>query len=225
MRLKLILYTFLFLLLLKNSQAKQTVKGTIITDKDTLDVEFIVPTLLGDLQIHLIQKSIQYKDSTGFLRSLLPEQAEEIKFTYKDYEYRMLSKEYYYDDIGPNNSRIFLHIIIDGYLKLYHFYYYQHYIENPNHLVNKPKILIKKDENKNNPNYHKPSNVVARKVLQRSDRKIKTPQLMYYKKDMLQYLGHCPTVKEGLKNKRFKKKNINELVEVFNQECKDYFKH
>lgn len=199
MKLKLILYTFLFIIIIKNIHAKQVVKGIIITKEDTLEVEFILPTVLGELQTHLIQKSIQYKDSTDFLRSLLPEHAEEIKFTYKDYEYRMLSKEYYYDDIGPNNSKIFLHIIIDDYLKLYHFYY-------PQYTYNS-------------------AGIIARKVIQRSNRKIKTPQLMHYKKDMLQYLGHCPTVKEGLKNKRFKKKNINELVEVFNQECKDYFKY
>lgn len=118
------------------------VKGVIITEKENLNVIFIIPSyaLPTDINYIRLQYKIKHWDSKRKKKKTLrPEDAKEIRFTYKDEEIRMIS---HYNSLGGfalvTTDYIFLKLKQEGDLRLFKFYY------SDNSMVSSRYILHKK---------------------------------------------------------------------------------
>jgi hypothetical protein len=110
-------------------QAKK-ISGTIIFERDTLDVTFNIPVgfLSSEINFEGLQYKVKYYDSNGKKITLRPHEAKEIRFTYNNQTIRMLSRLNNFDNwttwnVLGSNTHIFLKLEIDGEVKLFKYFY------------------------------------------------------------------------------------------------------
>ena len=122
---RIVILTAIGLLLISQIEAKK-VKGTIFLENDTLEVMLKIPVKLftGGIKIDKLQFRVKYIDMTGKKVTLYPYQVKEYRFKYEYEKYRMISVD---NSMGlgmihTTGDKIFLHLKIDGKLKLLIYY-------------------------------------------------------------------------------------------------------
>ncbi len=183
---------FLFFSITLSSRADE-MKGIIIYKNDTLNVTFDMPINLfsGDVHYRKVQEKVKFIDSSGKKQVLRPSDAKEIIFDYYGKKIRMISVFSPNTDISQN-EKIFLKIIIDDYLKMYIYHYYQ------------------------GGQYGGPSTA---NLLQKGDSLLKWPKNVFFRKDMVEYFSDCKELAEKIENKEYKDDDIEEIVKFYNSKC------
>jgi hypothetical protein len=184
------------------------IPGTIIANGKSNEVMFDikVPLLSDEPNFERIQYKVHYYDHFGKKRILRPAEAEEIRFKYLGAEVRMISCANTFDagSIFSASPKIFLKLEIDGFLKLYRFYYTQ-----------------ATGGSFNAGGGYSPgmSYTVDNLIFQRGNGPLKRPRSLGWKKDMLEYFSDCPSLSDRIESKDLRKKEIEAIVMYYNQNC------
>jgi len=113
------------LLLSLSSQGKD-IEGIIIYKNDTARVRLKIPTTILPTEPNFLelQRCIKYYDSTGKKKKIRPYEAEEVQFEFNGSLIRMVSVKMNRKTSisSPIDSVMFLHLEVDGYVKLFTFY-------------------------------------------------------------------------------------------------------
>jgi len=168
-------------------------KGIIVYKNDTVSVTFDIPinVFTGDIHYRKVQEKVKFIDSSGKKQVLRPSDAKEIILDYNGKKIRMVSVFKPNTDISQND-KIFLTIVIDDYLKMYCYHYYQ------------------------GGQYGGPSTAY---LLQKGDSLLKWPKNVFFRKDMVEYFSDCKELAEKIENKEYKDDNIEEIVKFYNSKC------
>ena len=125
MRIIALIFLFTTVNAFKLEAKKVMVDGQILFKNDTINVVFIIPvySISKDINFMKIQKKVKYLDSNKVKNELWPNDAIEFRFKYHFENVRMLSRK---NNLSITNSfagrtNIFLHLEIDGELKLYNY--------------------------------------------------------------------------------------------------------
>ncbi|MEO8472593.1 MAG: hypothetical protein ABI477_10370 [Chryseolinea sp.] len=190
-----------------HAEAKK-VEGKIIRRTGTETVIFNVPfkLLSSRPDIERMQYRIRYYDKFGKKMILKPGEAEEIQFAYKNEVVRMISIS---NDLGlqgtfSRSTFVFLRLEIDGPLRL--FKYYQ--------------------TSSNNTGYYGAgistgggTYTTENLYLQKEGQKLKRPRTLNFRKDMADYLSDCPALVDRIRDKDFKRKDLEFIVMFYNKQC------
>ncbi|MFA8435365.1 MAG: hypothetical protein ACEPOZ_12675 [Marinifilaceae bacterium] len=206
---KIYLLFFIGLFCSLSVEAKKVeVEGRIIFANDTISVKMKIPvTLLTlDLKYDELQYKIKYYDAKGKKCVLKPDGAKEVRFKYKHQEVRMLSRKKIagVGNLFSANKNIFLRLKIDGPLQLFYFYCKQNYYGAHNNSMNVMFGGFTVDDYKF--------------LIQKKGGELKCPKLFTFRKEMIEYLQDCPDIVRRIKNKEFKKRDLEELVRLYNKE-------
>jgi hypothetical protein len=197
------------LFLVFHAEAKK-IQGKIVFINETKEVVFNIPVkfFTQEPNYEKLQYKVRYYDASGKKVTLRPTNAQEIQFTHNFKNIRMLSTN---NTLGlgslfTNNTKIFLHLEMDGQLKLFRFYYTQ-----------------------NNAGMYNPSTggmtggysyTVENYILQKGDGELKRPRGITFKKDMAEYFKECPKLVEMIESKDFRKGDLESIVRFYNSYCK-----
>ena len=154
-----------------------------------------------------LQARIVYFDASGQRQVLRPDDAREISFELKGQEVRMLSV---INSLGAGaamfgrNVNIFLHLKVDGKLKLFT-YYETHTSGMAGGSVNGGYM-----QNQYTQDYD---------VLQLGDNEPMQPRGLSFRKDMAAYLADCPAVTNLIESRDLKRRDIELIVLMYNEKC------
>ncbi|HSA05027.1 MAG TPA: hypothetical protein P5145_05495 [Tenuifilaceae bacterium] len=187
----------------------EKIQGQIFLKTDTLNVTLDIPIkfLSQEINYTKLQKKVKYYDSNGNKVTLYPHQAIEIKFKY-DYEnVRMISVPRNGDlaSVFDSEPNIFLKLEIDGKLRMYCYYYYQH---SPGGM-NAATGTMSGGASYSTDKY----------LLQKENGTIKWPKNLSFRKDMIQYFSDCPELAGKIEKKEFKKDDLDSIVRYYNSNC------
>jgi hypothetical protein len=202
------LFSIVLLISFFKAEAKK-IEGQIIYDNDTVNVYFKIPVGLfaGELHYERLQYRVSYFDMMGNRFVLLPDQAKEIRFVYDDKNIRMLSRSITMNSgIFSSGRKIFLKLEIDGYLKLFTYYYTQ---SSPG--------TYNSSTGTTTGSY---SYTVEKYVLQKGGGELMWPRRHAFKKDMTTYFIECPELTEKIENGDFKKVDMELIVTFYNMYCR-----
>lgn len=184
------------------------IEGDIIREKDTLHVVFTIPfkLLASHPNFEKLQYKIKYADGTGALRVLRPADAIEIRFKYNNQEIRMLSRR---NTLGggslfSNKNHIFLHLLKDGTLKLFNFYYTQ---SNPG-MYGASGAMVGAT-----------AYSVERYVLEKKGGDLMQPKAISFRKEMSEYFSDCPVLAMRIENKELKRDDLLAIIAYYNSTC------
>ena len=201
-----ILITFLLLNYLTLSARK--IEGTIIFEKDTIDVTFKIPIKFFEQEPNYekLQYKVKYYDSKGNKVVLKPDQAKEIRFNDGFEDVRMLSRVNSLDlgNIFSLSTHIFLKLEIDGKLKMFSYYYTQHSAGMYNGTTGTMTGGY--------------SYSVEKYILQKKGQELKRPKGLFFRKDMAEYFSDCPELSKKIKEKDFHK-DVGRIVQYYNSHC------
>jgi hypothetical protein len=196
-------------LLVFHAEAKK-IQGKIVFANETKEVTFNIPVkfLTQEPNFEKLQYKVRYYDASGKKVTLRPTNAQEIQFTYKFKNIRMLSinNTLGLGSIFTNNTKIFLHLEMDGHLKLFRFYYTQ----NNGGMYNSATGGMTGGYSYTVENY----------ILQKGNGELKRPRNLTFKKDMGEYFRECPKLVEMIESKDFKKGDLESIVRYYNSYCK-----
>ncbi len=187
------------------AQAKK-IRGKIIYENDTIDVVFDIPAKMisQEPNYQVLQYKVKYFNEKGKKIVLKPEHAIEIQFTHHSKVIRMLSRPNTLG-FGRSNSKVFLKLEVDGFLKLFSFFFTQ----------GSPGTYSASTGVTGAYNYN-----LERYVLQKGNEELKKAKSLSFKKDMFAYLGDCPRLTDKIDNKDFKKDDIEFVVKFYNANCR-----
>jgi len=184
-------------------------EGQIILVNDTHDVTFKIPVTLftQEIDFEKIQRKIKYFDSTGEKRVIKPEQAEEIRFYYKNEEIRMLSRfsSLRFNDLFSKNHYYFLKLEIDGKLKLFRYYYTE---SSPEVYDASTDVMISGQ-----------SYSASKYILQKSGEGLFMPRTLTFRKDIAGYFQDCPELSLMIENREYRKRDLFIIVRYYNSYC------
>ncbi|MFB6317084.1 hypothetical protein [Saccharicrinis sp. FJH54] len=188
----------------------KNLKGKIITGSDTSTVMFKIPKgfLSTQISYEKLQKKVKYFDVDGTKKILRPENAEEFRFMYKGKEIRFLSRRnnLYLGGAFSIRPRLFLKLEVDGKLKLFKYYGSQ----NSSGSFGASSGGM----------YGGVSMNTVDNILQKGDGDLMQPNFYRYKKELKEFLNDCPELCEKIDNKELKKRDLEEIVRFYNENCK-----
>jgi hypothetical protein len=196
-----------------NLNARQ-VKGTIIFENDTLNTMLKIPVygIAGPPNYLKIQYKIKYYDENQAIKTLRPENAKEVRFTFKGEKIRMLSKSNA-NGIGgfslTSSTGIFLKVVeleVEGQVKLFNVYITE---------VG-PAVII----GTGGASPGSSANMSKKYVLEKTNGKLFRVRSLSFKRDMMTYFSDCPTLVEKIKKKEFRMRDLKMIVEFYNDRCK-----
>jgi hypothetical protein len=189
------------LLISAASYAVEKLRGEIVFADRSEDVWLFVPVGLfgGDPDTEALQKGVRYLDANGKKKKLKPDQAKEFSFVYRDMKYRMVSHEYAYQMLF-SGSHIFLLQIVDGPVKMFEHRVTSSRPTGPNGVGGMTTTTF---------NY----------LLQRGDEQLFEPRALAFKKDMIEYFSDCPKLVALIEGKEFKRRDFEEMVRYYNEQC------
>lgn len=206
---KLLKQTFVLLTLVFGLQALTHAAEAdgyyIKRNNDTVHVTFNVPVTLfgGDIKMVVLQSKMKYVDSTGKTQRLSPDDAKEVFFVFKGEEIRMISCEKTAGlsaSIFSSNNNIFLHLEIDGPLRLYTHYMNQ---QTPGQY--------------NGTTWTGGYTYVNEKiVLQKKGKPLFEPFGLFFKREMTEYLSDCPELAQKIEKRILGIDNIQTIVAEYN---------
>lgn len=191
---------FLFLIISNTLQAAY-IKGQIIRKTDTLHVTLMIS---DDFEPYYatLQFGIKYKDTTGKKHTILPYQANEIRFTHSGKEIRMLSRIYgvkYTSD----TTKIFLKLEKEGKINLFSYYSKNNYYTagGPNRM---PMSY---------------SNTTLKHLLQKGTSPLVLFESMDFKSEFVDYIKGCTTLIQIINDKIYKKNDLEKIINYYNYYC------
>ena len=191
-----------------NANAKR-LKGIIILEDDTLGVTFRIPVTLfaHEIEFEKIQRKIKYFDTAGKKSVIKPDQAEEIRFYYKNKEIRLLSRfiALRLHDLFSKNHYYFLKLEMDGKLKLLRYYYTE---DSPEVYEASSDVMITGQ-----------SYTVSKYILQKSDEELFMPRTLAFRKDMMKYFQDCPELINMIENRKYRKRDMVNIARYYNSYC------
>lgn len=177
----------------------EKIQGYYISkSNDTTKVTFDIPMYLTAKEPYyenLQQKVTCYDLVTNQKQILNPYTVKEISFNFKGDNIKMLSRKEDLELKGnsySDDSRIFLHLIKDGKLKLFRFY------ETPSG------------------DYR----TIQLDIMQKNNEELFVTRALSFKKDMVDYLLDCPELAKKIDEKIYKKKDIEQIIDEYNRTCK-----
>jgi len=178
--------------------AAQEITGTIVFPNETVDVTFLVPVGLfgGDPNTEAMQRGIRYRDSHGKKHKLKPSQAIEFSFTYDGRLWRMVSSNY---TSGLFTKGIFLLQLVDGPVKMFEYTYTTRTGGGMNGMGMTTTTTIN--------------------LMQRGNEPVKELRMFGFKKDMADYFKDCPALVSLIEEKAFKRRDLMEIVNYYNNKC------
>lgn len=191
------------------------VVGTIVFEDKTITTTLRIPVLAIPFtpDLEQLQRRVRYRGENGRWKTLRPKQAKAFYFPWDGQEFRMIS----HTDL-PNRLKslgrkhIFLKLESDGPLKL--FTYFDATNNQPaNSTTNVNNQVIISD----NPFFNYDQSIHL--VLQKEDGSLKCPKIIGFRKDMLGYLNKCPVVTDQIESKSLRRRHLEEIVELYNQNC------
>lgn len=183
---------------------------------DTVKVTFYIPIkkISNKLDYEELQLGVNCYDSINKIRLLTPARANEISFVYSGVRIRMLSRLF---DYNP----VFLRLIEDGKLKLFKHYtkrivqgtYRMMMPGDASHSIEGPKRTYTRIIKSMNYVLQKDTEI----FFQYNDAHIFKKDL--FSKDMIFYLSDCPDLAKKIEQHIYKRKNIEKIVEEYNNSC------
>ena len=170
--------------------AAQEVHGQIIYKDKTIDVTFLIATFLDGFSIENLQNKIRYVDENGEQRTLRPKDAEEIRFTWKEQDVRLVSRK-------PSRyatKKKFLHMVVDGNVRFYE--YIKTYYSGRRTIRARTAICF---------------------LLQRDNEKLLAPRAFGSRKQVAKYFKDCPVLAEMIRSKVLT--DMKEIAMYYNNNC------
>jgi hypothetical protein len=197
-------------LLIFDSANARKIPGQIIDRHgQTMEVVFNVPFkfLSSKPNFEKMQYRIAYYDAMNNRKILKPDEATRIIFNYNNEEVRMLScvNSIRAGSLFYSNTHIFLHLKIDGKLKLFNYYY----TENSPGMYNSSTGGMTGGY----------SYSFSKYVLQLGDEELLQPRGLAFRKDMIAYLSDCPEVVSMIENRELRKGDLEIIVLHYNAKC------
>lgn len=181
------------------------IPGQIISKSgDTIDVVIYVRGIMG-LNYERMQNGIKYKNMNGQAQYAYPEEIEEVRFLHNGEMIRMLSRTYTtHEWIFKNSGYVFLQLVTDGKMKYFKHYYTTHHVGymGPNGQMTGGGTTT-----------------TITSLLQKGNGELHEIKLLGYKSDICEYLSDCPELVEKILNKDYRKWDMVEIVEFYNENC------
>ena len=177
------------------------VDGVIIDNNDsTIHVKFDIPVNIfsGEVNFESIQQKVKYIDKNNKLVIVKPDQVKEIIIKGRYEVIRMMSINYDFESGSISNTKIFLHILVDGKLRLF-----RHY----------STVTI------GGSTIFSSAYRFDRFILQKSNQKLKQPKGVSFYKDMAEYFSDCPELARKIERKEYSKEDMEEIAKYYNQNC------
>lgn len=194
-----------------HSEAKQ-IQGYYISESlDKVNVMFEIPFgfLSKKVDYEGLQVKVKYYDSADKLHVLKPDSVKEISFFYEGQQIRMLSRR---DHLGlntsifNNNTHLFLHLITDGKLKLFMYY-------NSNSAPSAPP-------GPNGMMGGGGTTKTQKYILQKNNDGLFKITGISFRADMMGYLSDCLALAKKIEDRTYRKTDIEQIVEEYNDVCK-----
>ncbi len=195
--------TFFFLVLLvavhANAVAKK-IEGTIIFENGVeRTVTFKIPfrLLSGHADYERLQHRVRFFDK-GKELVLKPGEASEFRFSYQNETVRMVSIRHSgLEGLFSGDNAIFLKLEMDGHLRLYRLY----------------ETRVSGGYDSSHPHQ------TEEYYLQKKGGALKRLKAFSFRKDMADYLSDCPSVADKIKDKDFKRRDLEVIVIAYNKDC------
>lgn len=189
--------------------------GKIVFEDKTITTTLRIPIMAIPHTPNLeeLQRRVRYRGEKGRWKTLRPKQAKAFYFSWKGQEFRMVSHTnlpFRLKSLG--GKHIFLKLESDGPLKLFT-YFDNDSNQAANSAVNENNQLITPD------NLFYDYDQSIHLVLQKEDGSLKCPKNIGFRKDMLGYLNGCPVVTDQIESKTLRRRHLQEIVELYNQNC------
>jgi len=187
---------------LNHLEAKKKISGYFITNShDTMKVVFevYIGFLTQEPDYERLQRGIKYFDSNNMKQTLNPDMALEICLEIKNKKFRMLSRNNDLDFYG--DSKLFLHLIKDGRMKL--FMYYTSTTSGP--MGPSDMMTTTKSE---------------KEILQKDNGLLFKPRFLAFRKDMLEFLSDCPILSKKIEERIYDSFDLEKIVDDYNLNCK-----
>ncbi|MBL3657911.1 hypothetical protein [Fulvivirga sediminis] len=199
------LFLLILIIVSINGLHAKNVKGFIKFADSMQEVTLKIPAgLFGNHPQYIrLQNKIKYISPNGDVKVLKPSDAEAVKFSFKGEMITLVSVKNNTDQSRltgvTQDSHIFLKLVMDGKLKLFQYYSAQY---SPG-VGQQPGTTTIKDEY----------------LLQLPDEPLKRLKSIGFRKDMKEYFSDCPALVEILDSRTLRKKDMEAIVEFYNQNC------
>lgn len=172
---------------------------------------FKIPINLFSKEINYekLQYKIKYSDSTGNKFAIKPDQANEIRFIYKNEEVRILSRynSLRLGNIFSMNKKIFLKLEIDGKLKMFKYYF-----------TESSPVMYNSSSEVTTGGY---SHSEDKYILQKGEEELVRLKGLTFRKDMMEYFIDCHELSKKIQSKEYRKKDIETIVCYYNSNCEN----
>ncbi|UII28327.1 hypothetical protein LVD15_07830 [Fulvivirga maritima] len=198
-------FLVLLLTVVANGLYAKKVKGLIKYNDHTEEVTLKIPAGLfgNNPQYVRLQDGVRYINTDGVTKTLKPSEAEAVKFSIKGETIVLVSVENTINKRAVYNfnrdSHLFLKLVLNGELRLYDYYTEKH---TPATDQKTGTISIKQEY-----------------LLKLPDSPLKNLKTIGFRKDMMEYFSYCPELVEMLETRTLRKKDIEAIVEFYNQKC------
>jgi hypothetical protein len=186
------------------------IEGKIFFEHDTMDVIFNIPVdlITEEPNFESLQQRVKYYDSEGKKHILRPDDAKEYRFKSYHREIRMISRKNTLESgrLFSTGNNIFLRLQVDGYLKLFNYYF----TRTTAGTFNGPTGAMNSGTSYSSERY----------VLQKGDDVLKRTKGLNFKKDMQEYFSDCPKLAEKIENKEFRQYDLRSIVRFYNSQCR-----
>lgn len=198
---KIFLFLILLVTLFANVIAKK-IEGTIIFEngtKRTVILKIPFRLLSGRADYQRLQNRVKFFDN-GEKMVLKPGEASEFSFSYRNEIVRMVSvPNSGLEGLFAKNNAIFLKLEMDGALRLYRFYATRTAAGGGYGATYSYQTE----------DYY----------LQKKGEALKRPKGLLFRKDMEEYFSDCPSVADKIKDKDFKRRDLEAIVMYYNKNC------
>lgn len=196
------------LLVTIQAHAKKIEGYIIFKNKEKVNVTLSIPfkLLAQEPNFEAIQRKIKYLDENDKAVFLRPDDAEEVSFVVKGVQIRMISV---FDNLGlggglfSSQINVFLKLEIDGKLRLF-----THYFTNQS-----PGMYNSSTGTTTGYTYG------AEKWVLQKGNTLFQPRSLSFKKDMSEFLSDCQAIGQKIKDREFKKGDMEQIVKEYNDQC------
>jgi hypothetical protein len=154
-----------------------------------------------------LQTRINYIDSKKNKHILRPDMAKEVVFVLKGKTIRLLSRKNNLNiamSLFQDNSLLFLHLIQDGKVQLF-----KVYEKSGNAGSMGPNGTFVGGGTSTNETY----------ILQKNGGDLFKTRLFSFKKDMAGFFSDCPLLADKIKDKTYRRSDVEDIVQEYNQKC------
>lgn len=207
---KLYLIAAMILFGLNQIEAKKIQGYFISKSQDTTYVTFRIPVKLfsGEPNYEALQWKVKYYDLNDEKITIKPAATREIAFDYDGQKVRMLSRVNNLGLVGNifiDNSYLFLHLISDGEMQLFTYYYTQR---------------TGGGYGANGMATGGGSYTVEKYVMQKKGGQLYRAAWISFRKDMMDFISDCPALVKKIDDRQYRSGDVQLIVNDYNRNCK-----